>query len=495
MAINRRRFLKTLGASFAAASVGACGSRTNGPGTPPPGAGGNATPPATSPPGSPPPDPPPMPATLTGRIVRPGDADYDSARAGYNGRFSIRPQLIVYAANTTDVANAIRWARQNDVALRARSSGHSYEAYSIVADGLVVDLSGMADCGYDPVRGIARIGAGCKLLPAYETLFASGVTVPSGSCGSLAMAGITLGGGVGLMSRQMGLTCDAVRAVDLVTADGAMRRASADENADLFWALRGGGGGNFGIVTAFELAVRPAADVSIYSVKWSIDDFAAVMGTWQRWAPYTDPALFSILSVDRQSVYSVGQYIGGSDELQNRVAPLLAVGKPTSLVVKGMSMLEAARWFGDDNEAARPKFKNGSAYVGATLPDAALATMVQLVTNGPGPNNTLQFDALGGAIAGVADDATAFAHRRALFSMQVEAYWSDDGDEAANRGWVQQARAALAPYTTGAYVNYIDGDEANFAVAYYGNNLARLSAVKRTYDPDGFFAFPQAIPA
>jgi FAD/FMN-containing dehydrogenase len=497
MGLNRRRFLRALGASFAAASLGAaCGSRGSSSGGPsPPGSGGNGDPDMTPPDmtpcdGSPAVDP----AMLTGRIVRPGDPEYDASRAGYNGRFSIRPQLIVYAANATDVANAVRWAREHDVPLRARSSGHSYEAYSIVADGLVLDVSGIADCGYDPVSGIARIGTGCQLLPAYDTLSQSGVTVPSGSCGSLAIAGITLGGGVGLMARQLGLTCDSLRACDIVTADGQLRRASAGENADLFWALRGGGGGNFGIVTAFEFAVRPAADVSIYTVQWSIDDFAAVMSAWQAWAPYTDPALFSILSVDRKNVYSVGQFIGSTGDLQNRLAPLLAAGTPANLMIKGMSMLEAARMFGDDNAASRPKFKNGSAYVAAALPDAALATMVQLVSSGPGPNNTLQLDGLGGAIADVAEDATAFAHRHALFSLQVEAYWSDDGDEAANRAWVQSARQALAPYTTGAYVNYIDSDQADFANAYYGSNLSRLVSVKRSYDPEGFFAFPQAIP-
>jgi FAD/FMN-containing dehydrogenase len=495
MAISRRRFLGAMGAGMAVATIG-CGGGTS---RSPPGGNGTGDPPPTGnpPTGDPPTGDPPTgdpPATLTGRIVRPGDSDYESARLGYNGRFSLRPQLIVYAAGAGDVANALRWARQNSLPLRPRSSGHSYEAYSIVDNGVVLDLGGLSDVGYDPVSGIARIGAGCPLMRAYEQLYASGVTVPSGSCGSLSISGITLGGGVGLSARQLGLTCDNLRAVDLVTADGTVRRASAAENADLFWALRGGGGGNLGVVTAFEFAARPATDVATYSVAWPVADFPAVMSSWQSWAPYTDPALFSILSVDRNSVYSVGQFAGSAEELHNRLAPLLAVGSPAHLLIKSMTLIDAARAFGDDDPSSRPKFKNGSGYIASALPDAALTTMVDRLMAGPGPSNTLQFDALGGAVAGVAEDATAFAHRQALFSMQVEAFWTNDGDEAANRAWVKQTREALAPYTSGAYVNYIDSDVSDYGRAYYGGNLERLASIKRSWDPDGFFSFPQAIP-
>jgi hypothetical protein len=218
------------------------------------------------------------------------------------------------------------------------------------------------------------------------------------------------------------------------------------------------------------------------------------MQTWQGWAPYADPRLFSVLSVDGTRVNSIGQMTGSVDELKSVAMPLTSCPSAMNLTYQQLTFIEAARMFGDDDAASRPKFKNSSAYVAAPLSDAALAAIVAQVSNAPGPSNTIQFDSLGGAIAAVASDATAFAHRQALCSIQFEAFWQNDSDAAANIAWVQRARAALLPYTSGAYVNYIDGDITDFAQEYYGGNLVRLAQVKRTWDPDGFFAFPQAIP-
>jgi FAD/FMN-containing dehydrogenase len=497
MRVTRRRFLKALGGAVAAVGAGVgCGSSGGGgvrgeSSLPPSDGGGTQGAPgdggATS-------DPPPTtpPPQLTGRIVRPGDADYDAARANYNGRFSRMPAAIVFAANAADVANAIGWARANNLPLRARSGRHSYEAYSLVDGGVVLDVSGINQVAYDAASGRARIGAGTSVLTVYETLAQSGVTLPTGSCASLGIAGVTLGGGIGVIGRKYGLTCDQLVAAELVTADGRTLTASATSEPDLFWALRGGGGGNFGVVTSFDFRVQPVGDVAIYNVSWHAADFQSVMSAWQKWAPYTDPALFSGLSVDRNSVYSSGLYLGGSADLQKLLAPLVAVGTPMNLSIQSMSYLDAARAFSDDGgPGAHPKFKNGSAYVTTSLPDAAIAVITQQLAAAPSTTNTIQLDAMGGALAAAGDGA--FAHRQALFDLQLEAYWSDDADEAAHHAWIKSARAALAPYTDGAYVNYIDADVTDLGT-YYGANLARLSSVKRSYDGDGFFAFAQAIP-
>ena len=496
MHISRRRFLRTLGTGVAVASAGcgASGARgaltsdsvdaTAGPPTNELLADGAAL----RRPGRCP------PAGLTGCIVRPGDADYDAARSDYNGRISIDPRLIVFACNVDDVSNAIRWAREHDVPLRARSGRHSYEGYSLVENGLVLDVSRLDELHYHAGSGVVRVGAGCTVSDVYEGLSPRGVMIPLGSCNSLGLAGMTLGGGVGLSGRQYGLTCDVVRAIEVVTAEGQIVRATESLNPDLFWALRGGGGGNFGIVTAFEMTAHPAPDVATYSVSWPIADFAEVMSFWQGWAPYTDPRLFTIISVNATTVFSVGQLNGSASELQTLLTPLLAVGSPANLQLQALSFLDAARSFGDDDAAAHPKFKNSSAYVVAPLSDAALAVIVSQLTHAPGPNNTIQFDSFGGAISSVPSHATAFFHRQAICDLQIEAFWQNDSDEAANRAWVQQTRQALAPYTSGAYVNYIDADIVDFATEYYGGNLSRLSHVKHAWDPTDFFSFPQAIP-
>jgi len=433
------------------------------------------------------------PPQLTGRIVRPGDADYDSARANFNGRFSLRPSAIVFAASTADVANAIAWARANHQPLRARSGRHSYEAYSLVDNGVVLDVSGLNSVAYDAGTGRARIGAGAALLDVYNQLGKSNVALPTGSCASLGIAGVTLGGGVGVLARRYGLTCDQLVSAEIVTADGRTLTASASSEPELFWALRGGGGGNFGVVTSFDFRVQPAAGVAIYNVAWSGADFPSVMGAWQKWAPYTDPGLFSALSLDPNGCYSAGLYLGSADQLQKLLAPLLAAGTPMNLQIQSMSFLDAARAFADEGPYVRPKFKGASGYVKSALPDAAIAAIQQQIAAAPAATDTVQFDNMGGAIAAVGAADSAFAHRSALFDIQLEAYWLDDAAESAHRAWVRAARTAIAPYTDGAYVNYIDAEVTDVS-AYYADNLARLSAVKRTYDGDGFFAFAQAIP-
>jgi len=474
-----------------------CGSGssggTRGPTSTPDGTSpGSSTPPGATPPGDTGPGDMSPPPQLTGRVVRPGDAAYDDARANFNGRFSMRPSAIVFAATSADVANAIAWARANNQPLRARSGRHSYEAYSLVDNGVVLDVSGLNTVAYDAVSGRARIGAGAALLDVYNQLGASNVALATGSCASLGIAGVTLGGGVGVLGRKYGLTCDQLVSAELVTADGRTLTASASSEPELFWALRGGGGGNFGVVTSFEFRVQPAADVAIYNVAWHGADFPSVMSAWQGWAPYTDPALFSSLSLDANGCYSAGLYLGSADQLQKLLAPLLAAGTPMNLQIQSMSFLDAARAFADEGPYAHPKFKSASGYVTRALPDAAIAALQQQIASAPAATDTVQMDNMGGAYAAVGAADSAFAHRQALFDIQLEAYWLDAAAEPAHRAWVQSTRAAITPYTDGAYVNYIDADVD--VATYYGKNLARLSSVKRTYDGDGFFAFAQAIP-
>ncbi|MDF3015575.1 MAG: hypothetical protein K0R44_800 [Thermomicrobiales bacterium] len=198
---------------------------------------------------------------LTGRVVWPRDPDYDVARQGFNARFSRFPAAIVVCNNTSDVQNAVLWARQEGMPLRARSGGHSYEAFSVVDGGLVVDVGGLTSVEIDVARGEAVIGAGVRLLNCYRHLWQHGVTIPAGTCPGIGIAGLTLGGGIGFLSRQYGLTCDNLVAIELVDADGRALRASKSEHPDLFWALRGGGGGNFGIATAFTFRVHPIGEV------------------------------------------------------------------------------------------------------------------------------------------------------------------------------------------------------------------------------------------
>ena len=436
------------------------------------------------------------PISLTGRVIRPQDAGYDEARLDFNARFSRFPKAIVMCSSVEDVQNAVRWARENDVPLRARSGRHSYEAYSVVDDGLVIDVSGLDDIRVDTATGQAVVGAGVHLSELYHRLWDFGVTVPGGTCPGVGIAGLTLGGGIGFLSRQYGLTCDNVVAVDLVDAEGQTLRASDDEHADLFWALRGGGGGNFGIATAFTFRVLPIGDVALSTVIWPWQDLAEALDAWQRWAPSTDPRLasgFVVSSPSEGSVSSAAQFNGSADELRALLDPLLGAGSPGAPQIRTVPYLTAVESFAGA-DVAHSTFKNTGAFVTAPLSQEAIGTFVAQMEASPGGDAVVGFFAGGGAVADIAPTATAFVHRNALFDIQYQAYWHDAADAERDVAWVGAIRDAMLPYTNGSYVNYIDTDLPDWATAYYGENLPRLQRVKAQYDPDNVFNGPQSIP-
>src|SRR5215212_6220302 len=434
---------------------------------------------------------------LTGGVIWPQDPSYDEARQSFNARFSRFPAAIVICDTTNDVRNAIRWARQQGMPLRARSGGHSYEALSVVDGGLVVDVGGLTGVEVDLSRGEAVIGAGVHLLDCYRRLGEHGVTIPAGTCPGVGIAGLTLGGGIGFLSRQYGLTCDNLVAVDLIDADGRALRASEEKHPDLFWALRGGGGGNFGIATAFTFRVHPIDEVVTCTVSWPWDDAAEVLDTWQRWAPFVDDRLCVSLAVAHPSagaISATGLFTGSATELPPLLEPLLQAGTPGPSVIQSLPYVTAAEQFaGPPIESVR--FKNASSLAYDPLPAEAIATLVEHLRAAPFASDLVGFFPLQGAIANIDPAATAFPHRRALFDLQYQAYWWDDAAEPVSLAWVHDLRAAMTPYTSGAYVNYIDADITNWESAYYGTNLTRLKQVKMDYDPGDVFNGAQSIPS
>ncbi|MDQ2651482.1 MAG: FAD-binding oxidoreductase, partial [Chloroflexota bacterium] len=422
--------------------------------------------------------------TLTGQVAWPGDALYEDGRHDFNSRFDRYPAGIVSCADRTDVQNAITWARAQALLISVRSGGHSYEAYSVLDNRLLIDLGELTHLEVDHAAGTATIGPGVRLLDLYRVLAAEGVAVAAGTCPGVGLGGLVPGGGVGFRSRRDGLTCDALIDAEVVLADGRVVHVSASEQPELFWALRGGGGGNFGIATSFTLRTTPAEDVAMASITWPWDEAAQVISAWQAWAPYTDPRLSSSLAFFRPDsgvIGFTGLLLGPVDELEGLLKPLLATGTP-SPYLRALSWLEAAEELaGPGGDQAT--FKNGSAFVYQPLPPEAIALTISQMSVAPAPANLISFFALGGAISEIAPGATAFPHRRALCDLQIQAYWQEPWQEAGNVTWVNGFCQALAPYTSGAYVNYIDADQPDWATAYYGRNLDRLMRVKARYDP------------
>jgi FAD/FMN-containing dehydrogenase len=403
----------------------------------------------------------------------------------------------------------VRWAVGHNVQMRARSGGHSYAGYSTLSNGVVLDLSKMRSISVNRRAKTATVGAGAQLIDVYSGLAAKGATIPAGSCPSVGVTGVTLGGGMGLAARAFGLTADNLVGVQIVTADGRIRNVSRQTDADLLWALRGGGGGNFGIVTQFTFKVHPLPSSAAYFfVSWPWSSASEAIAAWQSWAPHARDQLTSIFHLNAgagaTSVNVSGQYLGPASDLGSLLAPLRAVpGASISTGNQGYFGLQM-RWAGcltisytachtvgtrPGGTLERASFRAKSDYVAKPLPSAARTKLVEALesrASQPGSGAVL-FDSYGGAINRVAPTATAFVHRNQLFAIQYLTY-------GGGANWLGQAHAAMRPYVSGqAYQNYIDAELGGWQSAYYGQNYARLKTTQRRVDPDHFFNFPQAI--
>jgi len=289
--------------------------------------------------------------SLRGAVVVRGDAGYDQARVLYNTRFdTYKPQAIVFCESLADVQRTVRWARKHAVRIVPRSGGHSYGGYSSTS-GVIVDVSRLNGVALAS-GGRAVVGAGARLIDVYDGLWQHGRTVPAGSCPTVGIAGLTLGGGVGLASRKYGLTCDNLLEATVVLANGTAVVANAHQHSDLYWALRGGGGGNFGIVTRLVFRTHPVGQVATYALEWPWSDAAKVVQAWQKLAPHAPDGLFSVLNLNaavggRARITSAGQFFGSADRLRQLLLPLANAGTPTRFSVTSRSYMDAQEmWAG-----------------------------------------------------------------------------------------------------------------------------------------------------
>jgi FAD/FMN-containing dehydrogenase len=491
------------------------------------------TPSAQRPPSTPTPRPAPsagewasLAAGLAGQLVRPGDATYETARLLFNRRFDgARPAGVAYCRSEADVQACLAFARRFAVELAVRGGGHSYAGWS-TSTGLVLDVSNLSAVAVDQAAGTAVVGAGARLIDVYAELARHGLALPAGSCPTVGIAGLTLGGGVGVIGRKFGLTCDNLLGARVVAAGGRVLTCDAGHEPDLFWALRGGGGGNFGVVTSFTFRVHPVSSLALFTLDWPWSRAAAMVGAWQTWAPAAPDELWSscllLSSADKRAGPAArvnGAYVGPAADLPRLLRPLTdAAGAPSRRSTGDVPLLDAmlveAGCSGKTPAAChladldpqgtvrRDTFAARSDFFTAALPGAAINELVGTVERRQADarlgDGGIGFDAFGGAINRVAPAATAFVHRGALFSAQYSASWqpADAADTvSANAAWLNAAWRAMRPYASGfAYQNYVDPDLADWQRAYYGANLDRLRRVKAAYDPGGLFRFPQGIP-
>jgi FAD/FMN-containing dehydrogenase len=460
----------------------------------------------------------------THELSRPGQSSYAHARQLFDPRFdSLRPTGVAFCNGHGDVSACLSFVRRFGLPVRARSGGHSYAGWSSVTGGLVIDVSQTNH--FSAGTGNVTVGAGMDLINLYSALAARGRAMPGGSCPTVGLAGLALGGGVGVLSRQYGLTSDNLESVGIVTADGSFLTCDATHNSDLFWACRGGGGGNFGIVTTFTIRTRELSDLVLFFLSWPWSAAARVVRAWQSWAPHAPDALWSNMHLSAAfggspQISVGGTFIGSTSGAQSQLNQLFArVGsRPTSNFVRSETILNAMLVEAGCSELSVQECNTGPAGRLPRVPSfaksdfftrelsasgitALLAGIERLgsLRGAGGGGGAIAFDAFGGVINTVPADATAFVHRDALFLAQYSTSWNSPGSRsgiAAQHQWLRSYYADLHPHASGqAYQNYVDPDLSNWRQAYYGANYPMLASVKGKYDPTRLFRFPQGITA
>jgi len=445
--------------------------------------------------------------SLHGRLIRPTDADYDSARALYNGMIDKRPRLIARPADVADVISAVAYAREQRLPLAIRGGGHNGPGLGSCDDGLVIDLSGMKDVRVDPGLRTVRVAPGCSSGDVDHATHPFGLAVPFGIVSTTGVGGLTLGGGTGYLTRKYGLTIDNLLEVDMVLADGRFVTASAESHPDLFWAIRGGGG-NFGIVTSFLLKAHPVSTVYGGPIFWDASDAKAVMRAYRDFLPGApeDLGVFiglkTVPSTDpfpkelwgRRICALIGAYNGSAGDGETALAPLLsAVPKPILNWMSAMPFPALQALFDPLLPKGLQWYWKGD-FV-RSLPDEAIDTHLAWTAKAPSELSLMHLYPIDGAVRRVAKDATAWSARDATWSMVIAGIDPDPAKADALRTWGRAYWSAVHPFNlAGGYVNFMMDDENGDRMqATYGENYERLALIKAKYDSTNLFRINQNI--
>jgi len=442
-----------------------------------------------------------------GQVLVPGSDGYDDARMIWNAMHDRRPAVIAQCESAADVAAAIGFARANGLRVAVRGGGHSLPGFSTVDDGLVVDLRRLNTVTVDPVTRRAVVGGGALLGDVDRAAQEHGLVVPAGVISHTGAGGLTLGGGVGRMMRKYGLTVDSLLSAEVVTADGDLLRASATENADLFWALRGGGG-NFGVVTSFEFACHEVGDLVVLATFHSLDTAADMLRRAD--AAMADPATSDEL-LWTSFVRKAPPMPWVPEELVG-VPGVMSLIEWSGGIAEGLALLDGIRadlspaaWSLDEvpyltmQTMGDEVFRHGlHSYIKATfadeLSDGLIEVLLCRAESLGSPLAQVEVLSVGGAIAQVPVEDTAYVHRGARWLINIPASWEDPADTDDEVAWVRDTYAGLQPHVSGgAYVNFMEADDVAADETAYGGTLARLQRVKATYDPLNVFSLNQNI--
>ncbi|WP_285313891.1 FAD-dependent oxidoreductase [Pseudarthrobacter sp. fls2-241-R2A-168] len=443
---------------------------------------------------------------VRGQVIEEGDADYESARLVYNGMIDRRPAAVLRVSQVADVMAAVRFARGLDIEVALRGGGHSAPGFGTVDGGLVLDFSARRGVRVDPAARTARVEPGATWADYNHATHAFGLASTGGIIGSTGVAGLTLGGGIGYLSRKYGLACDNLSSADVVLADGTFVTASEAENVDLFWALRGGSG-NFGVVTSMEFRLHPVDTVHVGIMFFDAATGADIGAAYREWIAAEPEEMGAFLGFHqgppvpflpeewhgRPVVVVAGMWTGDLDAGPAHWQTMLDAGPALGSFFAPMPYPALNIMF--DGLSAVPGLQGyWKADFLRTLSNDALRTAVEFSPGIPTVHSANHFYPIDGAVNRVAPEATAFAYRDVKFAPVIAGQWPDAADNAANIAWVRAYWNALHEYSEpGGYINFQDADDQNRIEDTLGSNYARLAELKAKYDPDNFFHVNQNI--
>jgi FAD/FMN-containing dehydrogenase len=437
-------------------------------------------------------------------VLVPTNKDFSKYNRSFNKRTQIAPRVRVVAGSAKAVSTTMLWAANNGLSFAVRSGGHSYEGFSQSPD-LVIDVRGMTGITLATDKKSVSVGSGSSLGSVYKALWPSHLAIPAGSCFPVGVAGHSLGGGFGLLGRPFGLACDSVLSMEVVDASGQIRNVSGQENPDLFWALRGGGNGNFAVVTNFNFRTSPVSMVARFGITWSkpIAQAAKIVQAWQQWLADLPPSITGTLHLTKDQgglikVHMAGLSVQSESNLKVELKRLQKVAGPADQVSTTTQTFKAAATIFNGNEPPDDSvlMKGKSDYVTDPMTDQGILTLLNGLQKAPGEIAVL-CDTYGGAINKIASDATAFVHRdNTKYSIQYYMEWANPAASDANIAMMRTLYTSMRPHVSGAaYVNYCDLDLGDgYARAYWGDNLPRLMKIKADVDPKNIFSHAQSVP-
>ena len=439
-------------------------------------------------------------SNLRGQLLRPGDDGYDEARTIWNAMIDKHPALIARCADASDVAQSVNFARDTGLLVSVHGSGHNVSGNAICDGGLMIDLSLMKNIEVDTERRVARVGGGVLWQELDRETQAAGLATTGGTISTTGVAGLTLGGGVGWLMGKHGLACDNLISIDIVTADGQQLTASNSQNQDLFWGLRGGGG-NFGVATAFEFQLHPVGEVLGGMIIHPLDqavELAKFYNEFTGTSPDELGSMFVFVSTpEGERVVAVAVcYNGPVDEGERVLEPLRTFGSPLADMIAPMPYTQVQGMLDEGFPAGLQNYWKSNFLSG--LDEPAIELLVDHVRNAPSPNSAIAIEHFGGAVNRVGINDTAFNHRGARYNLIILGMWPDAAAKDENVSWVRNLWDAMQPYSSGGvYVNYL-GQEADegperIKAAYGQEKYKRLVTLKNKYDPGNLFRLNQNI--